>query len=188
MTRLTMTPAKPADPALKQIYDELLAVRGPDFELPNLYRVLGRAPHMFRAWIDFAWPLRLKAGSARTIRELMILRGAQISQTDYEWAHHVPLALDAGVSQQQIDALASWPASGLFTAQEQSALRLAEEVTRGPAASEECITALKQFFSDEEVVELVLTASFYVCVGRFLKSMDVDLEPGFESLRLAGKK
>lgn len=188
MTRLTMTPARPTDPALKQIVDELLAARGPDFELPNLYRVLGIAPRMFRAWIDFAWPLRLNAGTSRQLRELMILRGAQISQTDYEWAHHIPLALEAGVSQEKIDALSCGPSSDAFAKDEKAALRLAEEVTRGPAASAECITALKEHFNDAEVVELVLTASFYVCVGRFLKSMDVDLEPGFEALRLKAEK
>lgn len=187
MTRMTMTPAEPTDPALKQILDELRAARGPDFQLPNLYRVLGRAPKMFRAWIDFAWPLRLQATSSRTIRELLILRGAQVSKTDYEWAHHIPLALEAGVTQAQIDALASWQTSDVFTAPEKAAIRLAEEVTRGPAASADCIETLKQNFSDAEVVELVLTASFYVCVGRFLKSMDIDLEPDFEALRLNEK-
>jgi alkylhydroperoxidase family enzyme len=187
MTRLTMAPAETADAALKAIFDELLAARGPDFQIPNLYRVLGLAPPMLRAWIDFAWPLRLQATSSRKIRELLILRGAQISETDYEWAHHVPLALAAGVTQQQIDALASSQTSNLFTAQEKSVIRLAEEVTRGPAASAACIEALKQSFSDAEVVELVLTASFYVCVGRFLKSMEVDLEPDFKALRPDGK-
>jgi alkylhydroperoxidase family enzyme len=188
MTRLTMTAAQPTDPALKPIFDELVAARGPDFQLPNLYRVLGLAPQMFRAWIDFAWPLRLNATSSRSIRELMILRGAQISKTDYEWAHHVPLALSAGVTQKQIDALAGWQESDAFTEQEKSALRLAEEVTSGPAASAACIEDLKRNFSDPEIVELVLTASFYVCVGRFLKSMDVDLEPDFQALRLNAKE
>ena len=36
---------------------------------------------------------------------------------------------------------------------------------------------------DAAVVELVLTASFYVCVSRFLQSMDVELEPGYEAYR-----
>jgi len=67
-------------------------------------------------------------------------------------------------------------------------LRLAEEVTRGPAASADCVDSLKQHFIDAEIVELTLTASFYVCVSRFLQSMDVDLEPGFESHRLEGKE
>lgn len=187
MTRLTMAPAEPADAALKTLFDELLAAGGPDFQIPNLYRVLGLAPSMLRAWIAFAWPLRLQATSSRKIRELLILRGAQISETDYEWAHHVPMALAAGVTQKQIDTLASWQTSDLFTTQERAVIRLADEVTRGPAASAACIEALKQSFSDAEVVELVLTASFYVCVGRFLRSMDVDLEPDFKTRRPGGK-
>jgi alkylhydroperoxidase family enzyme len=183
MTRLAMAPVEPADAALKKIFDDLRAARGPGFLIPNLYRVLGRAPAMLRAWLDFAWPLRLQASSSRQIRELLILRGAQVSETNYEWVHHVPMALAAGVTQQQVEALAAWQGSDLFTAQEKAVIRLAEEVMRGPAASAACIDELKHSFSDAEVVELVLTASFYVCVGRFLKSMDVDLEPGFEALR-----
>ena len=41
-------------------------------------------------------------------------------------------------------------------------------------------------FTDEERVELVLTASFYVCVARVLASMAVDLEPGYERYLDAG--
>lgn len=187
MTRISMVPEKPTDPGLKPICDELASMVGPDFALPNLYRVLGRSPAMFRAWIDFAWPLRRQATSSRAIRELMILRGAQISNTDYEWAHHVSFALESGVRQEQIDALNSWQESGLFSSPERAAIRLAEEVTNGPSASAECIEDLKRHFCEPEVVELVLTASFYVCVGRFLKSLDIGLEPDYLHLRLKEK-
>jgi alkylhydroperoxidase family enzyme len=148
--------------------------------VPNLYRVIGHAPAMLRAWLDLAWPLRLHAKTSRRIRELLILRGAQVSGTRYEWAHHVPMALAAGVAQAQVDALGDdWPACPLFDEPEKAVLRLADEVTRGPAASEDCIAALRRHFADAEVVELTLTASFYVCVSRFLRSMDVDLEEGY---------
>lgn len=178
MARLPMAPPEPDDPALRAMYDEVRARGTP---LPNLYRVIGLAPPMLRAWLDFAWPLRLNAKTSRTIRELLILRGAQVSATNYEWAHHHKMALAIGVTQAQIDALAQWRNSALFSAQEKAVLQLAEEVTSGPAASSACIEALKQQgFSPAEIVELTLTASFYVCVSRFLKSMDVDLEPGYE--------
>lgn len=178
MARLPMAPHEPDDPVLRAMYDE---VRARGTQLPNLYRVIGLAPPMLRAWLDFAWPLRLHATTSRKIRELLILRGAQVSSTNYEWAHHHKMALAAGVTEAQIDALALWQDSELFSAQEKSVLRLADEVTRGPAASASCIEALKQQgFSAAEIVELTLTASFYVCVSRFLKSMEVDLEPGFD--------
>jgi len=178
MSRLQMVSPKPEEPALKKMFDE---VRARGTALPNLYRVIGIAPPMLRAWLDFAWPLRMQAKTPRRLRELLILRGAQIAGARYEWVHHKSMALAAGVTQAQIDVLEAWEQSELFGAQEQAVLRLAEEVTRGPAASAACIQALKQQgFSDAEVVELTLTASFYVCVARFLQSMDVDLEEGLK--------
>ena len=178
MSRLQMVSPEPEDAALKRMFDE---VRARGTALPNLYRVIGIAPPMLRAWLDFAWPLRLQAKSPRRLRELLILRVAQIAGARYEWVHHQAMALAAGVSQAQVDALEDWEQSELFAAQEQAVLRLADEVTRGPAASAACIQSLKQQgFSDAEVVELTLTASFYVCVARFLQSMDVDLEDGLK--------
>ncbi len=175
MTRLPMIPLEPDDPELAAMFAE---VRGRGWQVPNLYRVIGHSPRMLRAWLDFAWPLRLDAQAPRRMRELLILRGAQVSGTRYEWVHHVPMALAAGVTRQQIDSLDDrWAQSSAFDETERAVLRLADEVTRGPGASAECIAGLRrQDFSDAEVTELTLTASFYVCVSRFLQSMDVPLE------------
>ncbi len=175
MPRLPLIPLEPDDPELAAMFSE---VRDRGWKVPNLYRVIGHSPAMLRAWLDLAWPLRLQASSDRRIRELLILRGAQVSGTRYEWVHHVPMALAAGVTQAKIDALDDqWGDSTLFDERERAVLRLADEVTRGPGASAACIEGLRQHgFSDAEVIELTLTASFYVCVSRVLQSMDVPLE------------
>lgn len=179
MSRLPMLPAEPEDPVLAALFKE---VRGRGWQVPNLYRVMGHAPRMLRAWLDLAWPLRLEAQASRGIRELLILRGAQVSGSRYEWEHHVPMALAAGVPQAQVDAIDDeWESSALFSAAEKAVLRLADEVTRGPGASAGCIDALKQQgFDETEIIELTLTASFYVCVARFLHSMDVPLEDKYK--------
>ena len=179
MARIDMTPETPADPALAAIFDGVKA-RGSD--LPNLYRVLGASPEMLKSWIDFAWSLRLDARTPRGLRELMIMRGAQISGVAYEWAHHWPMALAAGVSEDKLHALADWRESALFSDEERAALRVADEVTGGPGASEEAIAELKRYFTPPEIVELTLTASFYVCVSRLLTTLDVDLEPDYAPL------
>jgi alkylhydroperoxidase family enzyme len=170
-----MVPETPGDPALAALFDE---VRSYGVEVPNLYRVLGHAPAMLRAWLDLAWPLRRNATTPRGLRELVILRGAQLMEVEYEWVHHVLMAREAGVPQAKIDALGDWRASPLFDAGERAALRLAEELTLGPAASAECMAELGRRFDPAAQVELVLTASFYVCVGRLVRSFDVELEPG----------
>ena len=118
MARIPLLPDPPADPQALALFERVRGYMGPDFHMPALYRVLGHAPALFEAWLDFAWPLRLKAKTPRKLRELMILRGAQVAGTGYEWAHHVPMALSAGVSDAQIDALAHWKESEHFSAQE----------------------------------------------------------------------
>lgn len=181
MPRITLLADQPQDPAARALFDRVRAARGPTFELPNLYRTLAHAPALFEGWLDFAWPLRLNATTPRALRELLILRGAQVSGAKYEWVHHVPMAIDAGVTQEKINVLADWRDTEMFSSAERAVLRLAEEVTQGPGASAECILALRECgFDDAAVVELVLTASFYVCVSRFLQSMAVPLEEGFE--------
>ncbi|MEO1689677.1 MAG: carboxymuconolactone decarboxylase family protein, partial [Pseudomonadota bacterium] len=91
-------------------------------EVPALYRSLGAAPAMLEAWLAFAWALRREAGTPRALRELVILRGAQVAGAAYEWAHHVPMAREAGVAQARIDALAGWRGSDLFDEAERAAL------------------------------------------------------------------
>ncbi|MDE2364061.1 MAG: carboxymuconolactone decarboxylase family protein [Hyphomicrobiales bacterium] len=161
------------DPRIAKIYNELLAQkRG----FPNLYRLIGNSGPMLQAWCDLAWPLRHAATTPRRLRELVILRGAQIMGADYEWTHHLEMAHAAGVPQQKIDALKDGWKSPAFDAKEQAALRLAEEITHGPGASREAMAQARDHFGDDEVVELVLTSSFYACVGRMLHSLDVPLE------------
>ncbi|NNF77217.1 MAG: carboxymuconolactone decarboxylase family protein [Rhizobiales bacterium] len=176
MPRIPMVPEHPEDPQLAEMFAEVRQ-RWP--QVPNLYRVLGNSPEMLRAWLDMAWPLRLNASTSRRTRELMILHGARLTKTAFEWAHHVPLALEAGVQQSEIDRLYEGIIPDTVSEAERAALQLAEEVTLGPEASAECIEALRPHYSEAEIVELVLTASFYVCVGRTLKSLDVPLEDRF---------
>jgi len=178
MPKVPLIPEQPDNPEVRALFDEVLS-NWP--AVPNLYRALGNSPDMLRTWLDFAWPLRTKATTSRRLRELMILRGARVSRTGYEWAHHVPMALAAGVTRDEVDALLQDRMADSFSPAENAALRLAEEVTTGPAASDACMEALKLHYSDAEIVELVLTAGFYVCVGRVLTSLQVPLEEKFEA-------
>lgn len=123
----------------------------------------------------------LHAQTPRQLRELLILRGALVSRTAYEWAHHLPMAAEAGVNPQQIEALPRWRDADCFDARERAVLRLADEVTAGPGASDDVLAELKHSgFNDADVVELVLTACFYVCVSRFLNSMGIVPEAGYD--------
>ena len=166
------TPLAQFEPDLKKRLDELWGTP------PNLYRCLANHPRLVAAWSDFSKALRHDTRTPRKLRELVILRGAQLMRSEYEWAQHLKMARQAGVSDAQIEALSSWKKSELFDAREKAALLLAEAVTNGRVSDEVYAEAMKHF-DHHDYVELSITAAFYAMVGRMLDAMGVQLEPDF---------
>jgi alkylhydroperoxidase family enzyme len=166
------TPLKEFEPGLKKRLEELWGTP------PNLYRALASHPAIVAAWTEFANTLRHGSRTPRALRELVILRGAQVSASEYEWAQHLRMARKAGVREAQIEALAGWRASTEFDARERAALQLAESVTSG-RVSDEIYREAMRHFDHHDYVELAVTAGFYAMVARVLDAMAVDLEPDF---------
>jgi 4-carboxymuconolactone decarboxylase len=169
MRAMPRVPLAQFEPALKKRLEELWG------EPPNLYRALGNHPPLVAAWTEFSRALRHDSRTPRPLRELVILRGAQLMRSEYEWAQHLKMARKSGVREAQIAALADWRGSAEFDAREKAALGLAEAVTAG-RVGDEVYTAAKKHFDDAEYVELALTAAFYAMVGRMLDAMAVPLE------------
>ena len=142
----------------------------------NLYRALGNHAPLTAAWTEFANAIRHESRTPRALRELMILRTAQIAHSEYEWAHHLRMARKAGVDEAKIAALAGWRAAENFDARERAALALTEGVM-ACNVSEDIHAEVKKHFSDAEFVELSLTAGFYAMVSRMLDAMRVELDP-----------
>jgi len=145
---------------------------------PNLYHCLANHPALVAAWSDFSTALRHGTRTPRALRELVILRGAQLMRSEYEWAQHLKMARKAGVREAQIAALPSWKTSAEFDAKERAALLLAEAVTSGKVSDEVYAEAMRHF-DHHDYVELSITAAFYAMVGRMLDAMGVQLEPDF---------
>jgi alkylhydroperoxidase family enzyme len=145
---------------------------------PNLYRGLANHAPLAAAWTEFARAIRYESKTPRTLRELVILRGAQLMRSEYEWAQHLRMARKAGVPEAQIEALARWRESDAFDARDKAALELAEAVTRAEV-TDAVYASVSKHFDHATYVELALTAAFYAMVGRMLDAMRIQLEPEF---------
>ena len=157
------------EPALRKRLEELWG------KPVNLYRALGNHPALAAAWTEFANAIRHDSGTPRALREVMILRTAQVARSEYEWAHHLRMARKAGVEEAKIAALAGWRGSKAFDAKERAALALTEAVM-ACNVPDEVHADVKKHFSDAEFVELSLTAGFYAMVSRMLDAMRVGMD------------
>ena len=163
-------PAATFEPALQKRLEELWG------KPVNLYRALGNHPALAAAWTEFANAIRHDSRTPRALRELMILRTAQVARSEYEWAHHLRMARKAGVAEDKIAALAGWRSALNFDPRERAALALTEAVMACDVG-DEVYAEVKKHFSDAEFVELSLTAGFYALVSRMLDAMRVELDP-----------
>jgi alkylhydroperoxidase family enzyme len=135
------------EPGLKKRLEELWG------EPVNLYRALGNHPPLTAAWTEFANAIRHDSRTPRKLREIMILRTAQIARS-----------------------LETWRESRHFDDRERAALALTEGVM-ACEVSDEIYERAAEHFDHAEYVELCLTAAFYAMVSRMLDAMRVEFDP-----------
>ena len=177
MARLPLLGLEPADEITAAVFETF---RQEGRDPIALYRVLAHSPPMLRAYAGLARGLRYDAATPRALRELMILRTAQLTGSDYEWAHHRAMAKANGVPDEQVHALAAWRSSTLFDGCERAALRCVEEI-HDVALSDEAFAELERELGPAATIELVLLAAFYEAVARLIQALGLEVEPAYQA-------
>jgi 4-carboxymuconolactone decarboxylase len=71
----------------------------------NVFRLLANAPNVFGGWTAMVDELFASPTFDARMREVIILRVAHLQDSPYELGQHVVLAHDAGLTEQQINAI-----------------------------------------------------------------------------------
>ena len=145
----------------------------------NIFRMAAHSDISIREFIRLGNRLIMKAHLNARFRELAILRIAQMIGARYEWAQHVPIAVDTGISREEISELDSWSESWLFDAQDKAVLQYTEEVVRDSRPKDETFNVVSQFLDNTSLVELTLSIGYWSMVGKFLRTFRVDVEEEF---------
>jgi len=162
----------PDDPLLREQFDTLAAGSG----ILNLHRMMAHAPALMKASGAMALAFRRDTKLPRAMAELAILRAAQVLDAPYVWTRHVPLARDCGVTEQQMDELASWPDNAAFTPAQKAALGFAEKAAQRRPVDGSVAAELRRHFSPREIVELAMVVGFYVSTAIFITALAVPAE------------
>lgn len=143
--------------------------------LPNLYRMLLNSPPVAEGWLAYLTAIRQKSGLPARIRELLILRVAVLNDAGYEFEQHLPIALKAGCTEQQVAGLKRGE-FGLFDTRERAALAYCDAMTRDIRVQDATFAAVRAAFDDKEIVEITATVAAYNMVSRFLEAIQIDHE------------
>jgi 4-carboxymuconolactone decarboxylase len=173
MSRLPLVDAADLDESLAPLLERFQKAGTP---IPVLYGTLANAPKMLHSWIGFAWSLRDDAQTDRGLRELAIMRVAQLTNAPYEWQAHWPMAKHFGMTRGQLAELNDWESSELFSGEHRLILTLTDDLTLRLTITDATWDALTATYSPSDVVELVLTVAFYSCVSRVLGGFELTPE------------
>lgn len=182
MARLPHVDARDADEVVAAVF---AGFQREGRESIALHRVLAHAPKMLRAFSGVGRGLRYEATIPRPLLELVVLRVAQLTGSNYVWSHHKAMALDVGVPEGKLEALAGWRGSEAFDGRERAVLRCAEEMHE-IALSEGAFAELRRHFGPAEIVEILLTVAHYTSVAQILQALDVEIEPEYRPFAADG--
>ncbi|MCC6867429.1 MAG: carboxymuconolactone decarboxylase family protein [Burkholderiales bacterium] len=157
-------------PDLKPLVDDIAAQRG---SVLHLYRMLLHSPALAEGWLAYLTAVRQRSTLDGALRELVIMRVADLNGASYEADQHAPIALREGVAQAKLDALSRWDASDLFDPRERAVLACADAMTRDVQVPAPVFAALRAHLDDRHVVELVATVAAYNMVSRFLEALEI---------------
>ena len=157
---------------------EVLDGLGPAGEM-NIFTTLARHPRLLRRWSAFGGVLLTGELPARD-RELLILRTAQRCGADYEWAHHLPIAEQAGLEPSEIERVVEGPDAG-WGELDAALLRAADELHDEQRIADGTWATLAANYAEKQLIEIPVVVGQYHLVAFLLRSFGVELEPGHQA-------
>ena len=101
---------EPEDEELRQLYERMSSSAGPVSGVLNVFKTVAHNPRLLRAWMRMGTVLLAPGGITLSprLREIAILRIAQQCGSEYEFAHHIRIAQQAGLSEEEIASLQNY--------------------------------------------------------------------------------
>ncbi len=162
-------------PELADVIAKIKGARGG--RLINIYRLMLHSPSLANAWFDLNQAVRYGTEIDGQSRELAIIRVAILNDVEYvQRAHGPAYALKEGLTPVQVDAIADWQSSNLFSDRQRALLAYVDAMTRDIDVPETVFAALRAHHSERQIVEISLLIGTYNMLTRFLKALRVDAE------------
>jgi 4-carboxymuconolactone decarboxylase len=139
-------------------------------------------PDVYQAFHRLGLAFYASSKIAPDLREIAILRVGHIDKSRYETFQHEQFARMAGLSAEQIEAVKQGGThAGILSDVQQAVLSFADETVKNVRVSDATLVKIRQHFSDEMVVDLIMLTGFYMIVTRLLETGEVEFEQTAEA-------
>ncbi len=145
-------------------------------EPPHIFTTLARHRGLFRRWLWFAGGLMPGGKLPRADTELVILRVAHNTGSEYEWGHHERIGQKAGLSAEEVQRVRSGPAAEGWSPRQRLLLRAADELHSEGRIGDALWAELAAELDEVRLIELCMLIGHYEMVAMTLESLRVQPE------------
>lgn len=143
----------------------------------NLLGTFARHPELATAFHTLAGHALFQTTLSLRQRELLILRVASLRGATYEWAQHVAIARDLGMTEDEITRCGSGPdVPGWDDPVEEALVRAADELVADAEITDATWATLATELDDQQRMDVVFTVGTYDLLAMAMKSFGVELD------------
>jgi 4-carboxymuconolactone decarboxylase len=158
--------------------DRFLSEGQPDsLRMPNALATLVHNPALAEPWLRYNDVLLRHASIDARLRELMILRVAWSTRSEYEWVQHVRLASRVDITPDEIEAISRGADDDGWSPLEKAVLTATDELLDDYRIHDDTWQQLAEKLNERQLVEVVFIVGTYICLAMAFKSFGVQLDP-----------
>ena len=144
---------------------------------PNVLATMVRHPALAGAFNKFGNVLLREPAIGHRERELMLLRVAWRTRTQYEWVHHVRLAAQYGLDADDVQGVIDG-VSDHWSALESDLVGAADQLLDNYRIDDETWRRLTRHLDERQLVELPFIVGAYTCLAMAFNSWNLQVEHG----------
>lgn len=129
------------------------------------YGMLIKSPELLKRYLLMTEYLRQKTSLPHRLNEMAILLEARLWDAQYEWWAHEPLARKAGLSDAIISDIREGKRPGAMQPDEAVVYDVVTELLNKRQLSDDTFGKARQILGEQQIVDLVAVAGFYVMVS-----------------------
>ncbi|MFF7734491.1 carboxymuconolactone decarboxylase family protein [Streptomyces sp. NPDC007984] len=146
----------------------------------NALGLLLNHPELAKAFLTFSTHLLYRSTLPARTRELTILRVAWRHRCRYEWAHHVLIAREAGVTEEEVEEVRQ-DASTLLN-------RAVDELETTSFLSDELYGELAKHMDERQLMDFVFTVGAYRMQAMAYTTFGVEPDPGMDDAGMTDRE
>lgn len=148
----------------------------------NTLGTFAHHPALARAFFTFNGHLLMATTLDERQREMIVLRVSSVRGAGYEWAQHLFVARDVGLTNDEIAHVAYGPDAPFWKRAEAALLRAVDELIGDGAIAEGTWNDLSTDLDEQQLLDLIFTVTAYDGLSRMSRSLDLELDDDIRAM------